>query len=152
VKRYTLLALLALFLSTTAFAGENAWLTSWDAAAKQSQKTGKPILMDFTGSDWCLACKLLEKEVFSTPDFQAWAAKKVVLLKVDFPKKTALDAKTTAQNAKLKEKYKVPDALPYVVFADGKGKQLATYNYEKGGAQNWLKKADAKLKGKTSAK
>lgn len=151
MKRYNTLmlaALCALFLCTSAWAGDDGWLTSWDAAAKESKKTGKPVLMDFTGSDWCVNCKLLHKEVFDTKEFKEWAAKKVVLLKVDFPAKTKLDEKTAAQNNNLKAKYKVPDAFPFIVFADASGKQLGTYKYEKGGAVNWIKNAESKLKGK----
>ena len=150
-NRKLFLALLCLLLlHTAAWAGEG-WLTSWDEAKKVSKSTGKPILMDFTGSDWCINCKLLEKEVFSTPEFQKWAAKKVVLLKLDFPMKSKLDEKTTAQNKALKDKYKVPNGLPYIVFADASGKALGTYQYEEGGAANWIKKADAKL-GKSKTK
>ncbi len=56
---------LSLLLGATARA-EGDWLTSWDEAAKQSKKSGKPILIDFTGSDWCGWCIKLKKEVFDT--------------------------------------------------------------------------------------
>ena len=75
-----------LFISTiTVFSQEKAaWINDFSKAAKLSQKTNKPILANFTGSDWCGYCKVLDRTVFSTPEFQTWAEKNVVLLEVDF--------------------------------------------------------------------
>lgn len=148
MKRTSLLtlALSLLLLSSSAFAAEG-WLTSWDAAAKESKKTGKPILMDFTGSDWCGWCIKLKKEVFDTAEFKSWAAKRVVLLELDFPRKTAQDPKIKAQNEKLAEKYGV-SGFPTVVFANAKGEQIGTAGYEEGGPAAWTKIADQELKKK----
>ena len=60
-----------------------AWLTDFEAAKAAAKKDGKVILADFTGSDWCSWCIKLHDEVFSKPEFQEWAAKKVVLLELD---------------------------------------------------------------------
>ncbi len=149
LKRLSLitLALGVLFLSSSAFAAGDKWNTSWDAAAKESKATGKPILMDFTGSDWCGWCIKLKKEVFDTPAFKTWAAKKVVLLELDFPRKTELDAKTKAQNEQLAKKYGV-QGFPTIVFADSKGKMLGQYGYDEGGPSVWTKKAETFLKKK----
>ena len=118
------------------------WLTSWDEAAKQSKATGKPILMDFTGSDWCGWCIKLKEEVFDTEYFKTWAAKKVVLLEVDFPRKTELPAKQQAQNDKLAEKFAV-QGFPTIIFADHQGKQLSQFGYDEGGPKAWTAKAEA---------
>ncbi len=148
MKRTSLLtlALSLLLLSTSAMAAEG-WLTSWDAAAKESKKTGKPILMDFTGSDWCGWCIKLKKEVFDTPQFKSWAAKKVVLLELDFPRKTPQDAKIKEQNEKLSEKYSI-SGFPTIVFANAKGEQIGTLGYAEGGPAAWTKLADEQLKKK----
>ena len=149
MKRISMLsvALCVMFLATSAFAGEKGWLTSWDEAARQSKTTGKPILMNFTGSDWCGWCIKLKKEVFTTPEFQAWAAKKVVLLEVDFPRKTQLNAKTKTQNDGLAQKYGI-QGFPTIVFANAKGEQLGTAGYEEGGPANWTKLAEQQMKKK----
>ncbi len=141
------LALCVLFLSSSAFAAEPGWLTSWDEAARKSKTTGKPILMNFTGSDWCGWCIKLKKEVFSTPEFQSWAAKKVVLLEVDFPRRTELDAKTLEQNKKLAEKFGI-QGYPTIVFANAKGEQLGTSGYQEGGPAAWTKSAEQQMKKK----
>jgi len=97
------LRILTLSLLLAVAASAEPWLTSWDAAAKQSKATGRPILMDFTGSDWCIWCKRLKSEVFDTDEFKKWASQKVVLLEVDFPQSVPQLASVKAQNAKLKK-------------------------------------------------
>ena len=45
-------------------ASMNGWEVNLDAAQAISIKTGKPILANFTGTDWCGWCIRLKKEVF----------------------------------------------------------------------------------------
>ena len=53
-----------------AFAGDEAWLTDYKKATAQAEEEDKPILVDFTGSDWCGWCIRLDKEVFSKDAFK----------------------------------------------------------------------------------
>jgi protein disulfide-isomerase len=129
-----------LLAATASFAGEG-WLTSYDQAVKLSKKTGKPILMDFTGTDWCTFCNRLNKEVFKQKEFKTWAASKVILLTLDFPQKKALPAPLTKQNKMLAAKYKVT-AWPTILFVAPSGKELGRTGYAKGGPSVWLKTAD----------
>jgi thioredoxin-related protein len=71
---------------------ELKWETNLDVAMKISKKTKKPMLLFFTGSDWCGWCIRLQKEVLQTPEFAKWAKKNVVLVELDFPRKTPQDA------------------------------------------------------------
>jgi len=123
------------------------WLTSYDEAVKQSKKTGKPILADFTGSDWCTFCIRLHKEVFEKPEFKAWAAKNVILLSLDFPQdQKRITPALKKQNDALAKKYKV-SAFPTVLFLDANGKKLGEYGYDKGGPSVWIPKAEKQIKG-----
>lgn len=65
------------------------WFTDLPAAVAEATKSKKPLLVDFTGSDWCGWCIKLKKEVFDTAEFKTWAADKVVLVEIDFPRKKA---------------------------------------------------------------
>ena len=56
-------------LAGSAFA-EEGWLVSFEKAKQQAAKEGKPILMEFTGSDWCPPCKALHKNVLVKDDFK----------------------------------------------------------------------------------
>ena len=50
-----LLIISLLFTSAIAFGQEkSAWHINFEKAAQISLQTGKPILANFTGSDWCL--------------------------------------------------------------------------------------------------
>lgn len=135
--------LFCLTMATTTWA--EGWLTSWDQAAAESKRTGRPILADFTGSDWCIWCKRLKAEVFDTSEFKDWAKKNVVLLELDYPSGGNQPASIKAQNEKLKDKYAI-QGFPTVLFLDHKGKQLAKYGYDQGGPGVWTKKASEMLK------
>lgn len=54
-------------------AENEGWLVNLEEAYQQSNKTGKPIMANFTGSDWCGWCKKLTASVFSKPEFKSWA-------------------------------------------------------------------------------
>lgn len=83
------------------------WLTNLEEAQKISKKTGKPIMADFTGSDWCGWCHKLSNEVFNTPEFKTWSDKNVVLLELDFPRTIPQDDKLKAQNNELLQFFQV---------------------------------------------
>jgi len=128
-----------------AIAGETNWSEDYQAVLKVAQESKKPILADFTGSDWCPWCIKLRDEVFDTPQFRAWARKNVVLLEVDFPKHKELSEELKKQNAKLRDSNNV-SGLPTVVFFDARGKKAGQLGYEPGGYEKWIKKADALVK------
>ena len=77
------LALVACWAATGRAA--DGWLTSYDQALETAERTGRPILTVFTGSDWCLHCRHLEEKVLHTEVFSRWAEERVVLLMVDLP-------------------------------------------------------------------
>lgn len=108
---------------------DGKWLTSHPVAVKLAKETNRLILANFTGSDWCPWCVKLQKEIFSTPAFRAWAAENVVLLEIDFPNaEQAPQLKT--QNAALKQQYGV-SGFPSVLVIDGAGKSLGKTGYLK---------------------
>ena len=69
-----------LFLSVSFSQSKLVWHDDLKQAVKISQKEKKPIMMFFTGSDWCGWCIRLQKEVFFKEDFKKWASENVVLL------------------------------------------------------------------------
>ena len=62
------------------------WLTDFDLAEAESVSSKKPILIYFTGSDWCGPCKMLKKDFFNTEAFET-KAENFVLIKVDMPRR-----------------------------------------------------------------
>jgi protein disulfide-isomerase len=108
------------------------WLTSYEKAQKEAQSGNKLLLMDFTGSDWCGWCIMLDREVFSKPEFKDYASKNLVLLELDFPRSKQMPAATAAQNRQLAIQYQI-QVFPTVLVLDGKGKVVGTLGYVRGG-------------------
>lgn len=142
-----------LFLATTtAFSQDTVWLTDFDEAAKLSQKTKKPILANFTGSDWCGWCKILKREVFDTAEFKKWAKKNVVLLELDFPRRTKISPELKKQNTALQRAFRVRGYPTVWLFKVGEGddpkkdlQPLGKTGYRKGGPKVWIKSIDQYL-------
>ena len=93
--------------STNYKASMDGWEVDLEIAMKKSLETGKPIMANFTGTDWCGWCKRLKAAVFTTEEFKNWADENVVLLELDFPKRFALPAKIAQQNAGLAQAFGV---------------------------------------------
>ena len=96
-----------------------SWYTDLDEAHQISEESGKPIFGFFTGSDWCGWCHKLERDVFQKDAFVKWAADEVVLLELDFPRKTILPADLAKQNRELQQAFKVTGyPTIWIFFAD----------------------------------
>lgn len=88
-------------------AGNEGWLVILEDAYQESEKTGKPIMANFTGSDWCGWCKRLTASVFSKDEFKTWADENVILLELDFPRRTQVPADIKAQNQSMQRAFQV---------------------------------------------
>ena len=119
-----------LTLSTLIWAQK--WETNLDVAKTKAEQDGKNIILNFSGSDWCIPCMKLEKEIWESYEFVAYSKAHYVLLRADFPKKkiNALVKEQQAQNDKLAEIYNKQGLFPLVVVLDKKGKVLGTTGYK----------------------
>lgn len=126
------------------YPADQTWFESYENAHRESLRTGKPILAAFTGSDWCGPCIQLKKKVFDTPKFQQWATDNVVLLELDFPKKSPQDPKTLAQNKRLARKYNIA-GYPTVLFLDADGGVMGKQGHGTD-AVRWIASAESKLR------
>lgn len=140
------------FGSMTTQAQELTWETNINKAIEVSNKTNKPLLLFFIGSDWCGWCIRLQKEVLKTPEFTKWANENVVLVELDYPRRTPQTAEIKKQNAELQQAFGI-QGFPTVFFAkaittDGKTnfQGLGNTGYVAGGPTAWLAVADGILK------
>lgn len=117
------------------------WTASWQEAVAESKASGKVILADFTGSDWCGWCKRLHKEVFNTREFIAWARDRVILLELDFPSRKKQPAELKTQNEELQKRYSI-EGFPTVLLLNAEGKILGRSGYLPGGPKAWIKNAE----------
>ncbi|WP_299254404.1 thioredoxin family protein [uncultured Aquimarina sp.] len=102
------------------------WLTDFETAKQVSENTKKPILMYFTGSDWCAPCIMLHEDFFSTEKFKN-QSQKVVLLKVDIPRRMDIISEEQLKaNKKLLSKYNKQGGFPNIIAVDRTGKVLGS--------------------------
>ena len=147
-----------LFTGLTAFAQKSAkedlvWHTDLNKAIEIANKENKPMMLFFTGSDWCGWCVRLQKEVFTQVEFKEWAQKNVILVEVDFPRANIQTEEIKTQNRNLQQQFAVR-GYPTCWFVkadklkDGKinFNQLGTKGYEAGGPVNWINSAAVIIK------
>ena len=144
MKKFAL-GLLAVLALLPVRAEELQWLTDLPKAQAQAKAEDKLVLMDFTGSDWCGWCIRLNKEVFSTPEFAAYAKTNLVLVEVDFPMRKQLPDSVKAANDALQAKYDV-QGYPTIIVLNGDGKKVGELGYEAGGPKPFIEKLQAMKK------
>ena len=100
------------------------WNTNFNEAKTEATTKHELILLNFSGSDWCLPCMKLKKSIFESETFTSYASENLVLVNADFPRqsKHKLSADQKKINEELAEKYNPDGKFPYTVLmtADGK--------------------------------
>lgn len=147
IARRFLPLLIGVLLSAS---GARAALNSLDdftAGFAQAAKEKKYLLLDFTGSDWCPPCKMMEKEVFSTEEFAAFAEKNLVVVRLDFNPDGSKPGKFQDQNNYLAQRLQV-QAFPTYVLMTPKCVPIAyASGYRPGGPAafiKWIEQAQKK--------
>ena len=107
------------------------WTMDFEAARKVAAEKKFPIFINFTGSDWCMWCKHMEKEVFSKKEWQDYAKKSLMLVWIDFPKdKNLVPAKYQKRNQQLAVTFEVEGYPSYVILDDNGKDELGTLQAE----------------------
>jgi protein disulfide-isomerase len=79
------------------------WYNDLTKAIPLSLSTNKPLLLFFTGSDWCGWCIRLQREVFAYDAFKKWTDENVILVELDFPRRKQLPQNILQQNRELQQ-------------------------------------------------
>lgn len=124
------MAFLLLFMATIGYSQN--WNTDFTHATTAAIEQNKPIILVFSGSDWCAPCIKLDKSIWQSEAFKSYAATNYILERADFPKKkqNQLAEEIKKQNESLAEKYNKEGIFPLVVVIDGKGKVLGKTSYK----------------------
>lgn len=129
-------------------AQELKWYTDVREAITVSNKEQKPMLMFFTGSDWCGWCIRLQNEVLKTPEFTKWAKDNVILVELDYPRRTPQTPELKNQNNELQQAFGI-QGFPTVFFTSAESKDgkvnfkgLGQTGYVAGGPSAWLTVAE----------
>lgn len=139
----TFLFLVCFLVATNGFSQN--WESSFQEAKETAAEKNKPLLLVFSGSDWCIPCMKLEKDIWESESFKDFALKDLVLYRADFPqkKKNKLSENLAGSNKKLAEKYNTKGYFPLVVLLNPSGKVLGQMGYEKIGPQQYIEKIAA---------
>lgn len=146
MKKILLFAVAAL-MGFGVFAAESFWKTDFKAAAKIAQTKKLPMLLLFTGPDWCPHCVYLEKNVVSTAEFKKFATEKAVAVYLEFPRYKKLSAALAKQNGELAEKYRI-EGYPTLVVLSPDGKTLGEVSGARRDAAQYIGEIKQLLSGK----
>ncbi len=93
------------------------WHSDYDLARNEARERQVPLLLFFTGSDWCVWCQKLESGLFASGTFQQAAHERFVGVRLDFPRRVRRPLEERRQNRLLRHQWDV-DAFPTVIWAD----------------------------------
>lgn len=131
----------------------STWETEWEQAMEKAKKSGQPVLVDFTGSDWCPGCIYLRKRIFDTEPFAKYEAEhQFILLELDFPKKPGkISMEKLKFHEKLMHHYAI-SSFPTVLLMDGNGAPYAKMLSASKTPEEYLKRLDAARETRTKFK
>ena len=106
------------------------WLTNFNDAKVEASKNNKLILVNFSGSDWCLPCMRLKNLIFDSEDFSGYANDNLVLVNADFPreKKHKLLPEQKQLNEALADKFDPDGKFPYTLLMTSDGKVIKQWD------------------------
>ncbi|APQ16247.1 thioredoxin family protein [Maribacter hydrothermalis] len=148
MKKYIILLLFAVVTISTTTAQE--WNTDFEIAKKLAKANDKPIVLVFQGSDWCAPCIKLDREVWSTDEFKAYAKDHYVMLQADFPrrKNNALPEEQLNKNKALAENYNRQGIFPFVVVMNANGDVYGETSYKKLTPKKYIQELNSFIKQK----
>ena len=113
------------------------WGSNLEVALQKAKEENKAVLVNFTGSDWCVWCQKLSAEVFSKSDFEDYADKNLILVRLDFPRNIEQSAETKMYNNQLAQRYGV-QGFPTVLLFNSQGKMVLQTGYQPGGPVSYV--------------
>lgn len=142
MKKTLGISLILLLLSVFSVAAESYPPEGWTAdileALAESERTGKEVLLNFTGSDWCSWCHKLRDEVFETDEFKEYAEDNLVLVFLDFPNGIKLSDDQKKQNEVMAQVFGV-QGFPTLWLLDSEQVPLMKTGYKSGGADAYIR-------------
>lgn len=97
--------------------------TSPTNAVSENSILSKAILYIFTGSDWCVDCRRLEKNVLSDAAFLKTMEKNNIEVEIiDFPQRKKLPPEVVKHNESIAENYNFQGIFPTLILSQTKEK------------------------------
>jgi thioredoxin-related protein len=139
------LFLFAAFFFTTAIT-PSTWLNNLNKAEQIAKTEHKLILLNFSGSDWCIPCMKLRADIFYSDVFTQYANNNLVLVNADFPRKNKhqLSKEQQQENDELAAKYNPDGKFPFTILLDSNGNKLKVWDgYYSQGPTNFVNEITA---------
>lgn len=135
----------ALLLLFPLLAFSQVWQSNWEQSKSLSEGADKKLVLVFSGSDWCIPCIRLEKEIWENKTFINYASDHLILYRADFPKrkKNQLPEDLQQQHNRLAEAYNPNGYFPYVIVFSSELKILDAFAYEKKEVDYYINRIDA---------
>jgi len=124
------------------------WERDFNTAQSKAHQEGKPLILVFSGSDWCAPCIKLDRNIWQSEVFRKHAAQSYVLYKADFPrkKKNQLSPDVLGKNKELAAQFNSRGHFPLVLVLDQDSNILGTTGYKKYGPEKYIQLLDSFLK------
>jgi thiol-disulfide isomerase/thioredoxin len=107
----------------TGSANARGWTTNLESALALAKQNKKFVMAQFTGSDWCPPCIMMQKAVFSKSSFTRLVPKKFILVKIDVPRSNEA---MSLKNSKVMKNYNVTGVPTILLFGDD-GKEFSRF-------------------------
>ena len=118
------------------------WEPNFEQAKKLAKEKNELILLNFSGSDWCVPCIGLRKEFLESEVFSEFSSKNLILVNADFPrrKKNEVSSEQNKRNEALAEQYNKNGVFPLTLLLNSEGKVLKTWEGKpKVSVEEWIK-------------
>jgi thioredoxin-related protein len=124
---------------------QSGWIQDLRLAQAIAAQQNRYVLVNFSSMDSSDWCQKMQKEIYDTPEFDKYARKNLVLLRIDFPTATTQPTALKTQNQTMAEMYNVR-GYPTVIVLNPLGQKVSDAKYEKGGPGPLLAQLDVVLK------
>ncbi|MDA8979714.1 thioredoxin family protein [Chitinophagales bacterium] len=144
MRTFFLLALALFGMTTVRGQHSSVWFVNYEEALASAKVLDRPVLVSFSGSDWCNNCMRLSKELFETTSFLRFADENLILLNLDFPakKQNKLSKELTEQNDQLAEKFNKKGSFPLTLLLNKHGQLIGPMDYPLSSVEDYLENID----------
>jgi thiol-disulfide isomerase/thioredoxin len=93
------------------------WTMDLDAAKSYAASNDVPVLLFFTGSDWCKYCKKTQEQIFTKEIWREYALDRLAMVYIDIPKDNSLlPKKYHERNEAMKESYELRGVPSFILL------------------------------------
>ncbi len=118
---------------------------SFDSLCVQAKEQQKPILLYFSGSDWCVNCIRFDKQIVQDTAFRNFASENILLYNADFPQRKKINPEQLKQNETLAELYNPEGIFPSILLYYS-NEEFVPIEYKKDNTPQFIAKIQQQLK------